>query len=259
MTTMPAASPCTQHLRHAMRTLLIDDEPAARDDLRRLLAAHPEVTIVGEAGRLAAAVELLRTADYNLVLLDVELRGGNAFDLLPHMRPDTRIVFVTAHSDYAVRAFEINALDYLVKPIAAARLAAALRRVTTNPGPREPARLAVTDLVNLKIGNGTTRIVALADIAQIESEENYSIVHLADGTRPVVRRTLIAWEDALPAVQFVRVHRTTIVNLARYRSSERPTERTTLLHLDGVAEPVRASFRYLPELRRRLAALGRKL
>lgn len=244
-----------------MRAILIDDEPAARDDLRRLLAAHPEVTIVGEAGRLAAAVELLRTADYHLVLLDVELRGGNAFDLLPHMRPETRIIFVTAHSDYAVRAFEINALDYLVKPIAAARLAAALRRATMGPSLREPApaRLTATDLVNLKIGNGTTRIVALADIAQIESEENYSIVHLADGTRPVVRRTLIAWEDALPERQFVRVHRTTIVNLARYSGSERPTERTTLLHLDGLNEPVRASFRYLPELRLRLAGLGRKL
>ncbi len=243
------------------RVLIIDDEPAARDDLRRLLNAHVDVQIVGEAGRFAAAEELLRTVDYDLVLLDVELRGGNAFDLLPQVRPETRIIFVTAYSHYAVRAFEINAVDYLVKPIAAPRLAAALRRATINPFPPAPApsRLTFADLVHLKIGNGTTRFVALADIASIESEENYSIVHAGNGARLVVRRTLKAWEDELPATHFVRVHRTTIVNLARYRGSDRSTERTTLLHFEGLVEPVRASFRYLPQLRLRLAALGQQL
>ena len=244
-----------------LRTLIIDDEPAARDDLRRLLAAHAEVAIAGEAGRLAAAEELLRTADYDLVFLDVELRGGTGFDLLPHVRPEARIVFVTAHAHYAVRAFEVNALDYLLKPIVAARLEAALLRVATNPGEPAPAAgsLIPTDLVHVKIGNGTTRFVALADIVAIESEENYSEARLGNGTRLLVRRTLKSWADMLPAGQFVRVHRTTIVNLSRYRGSDRQTEQTTLLHLDGLAEPVRASFRYLPDLRVRLAALGRDL
>jgi DNA-binding LytR/AlgR family response regulator len=113
--------------------------------------------------------------------------------------------------------------------------------------------------VHLKIGNGTTRFVALADIVVLESDENYSTVRLGDGSQLLVRRTMKMWEDALPPAQFARVHRTAIVNLARYRGAERQTEQTTLLHLDGVAEPVRASFRYLPELRSRLAALGRKL
>jgi two-component system, LytTR family, response regulator len=243
------------------RTLLIDDEPAARDDLRRLLGAHDEVRLVGEAGRLAEAEQLLRTVDYDLVLLDVELRGGTGFDLLPHVRPEARIIFVTAHSHYAVRAFEVNALDYLVKPIAAERLAAALRKIATAPVEPLPAppSLIPSDLVHLKVGNGTTRFVPLADIAAIESEENYSEARLANGTRLLVRRTLKAWEDALPAAQFVRVHRTTIVNLARYRGSDRQTDQTTLLHLEGLNEPVRASFRYLPDLRARLAALGRQL
>lgn len=244
-----------------LKALLIDDEPAARDDLRRLLAAHPEIEIVGEAGRFAAAEELLRTADYDLVLLDVELRGGTGFDLMPQVRLGARIIFVTAHAQYAVRAFEVNALDYLVKPIVAARLAGALRRVGSDTAETAPANrpLIPTDLVHLKIGNGTTRFVPLAEIAVIESDENYSAVRLGDGTGLLVRRTLKTWEDVLPAAQFVRVHRTTIVNLARYRGSDRPTERTTLLHLDGLDEPAQASFRYLPELRTRLAAFGRQL
>lgn len=242
-----------------MRTLIIDDEPTARDDLRRLLAAHAEVEIVGEAGRFGEAEVLLGSADYQLVLLDVELRGGTGFDLLPRVRPEARVIFVTAHSQYAVRAFEVNAVDYLVKPIAAARLEAALRRVEPNSVPPFAGALAQGDLVYLRIGNGTTRFVPLADIAAIESDENYTAVLLAGGNRLMVRRTLKSWEEALPPVQFVRVHRATIINLARFRGSDRQTDETTLLHLEGLPEPVRGSFRYLPDLRSRLATLGHVL
>ncbi len=244
-----------------LKAALIDDEPAARDDLRRLLAAHPEIVVAGEAGRVAVAEEVLRAGGYDLVFLDVELRGGTGFDLLPHVRPEARVIFVTAHSHYAVRAFDINALDYLVKPISAARLAEALRRIALAPAVELPAppTLVATDLVHLKVGNGTTRFVALADIAVIESDENYSSVRLANGAHLLVRRTLKAWEDYLPQGQFVRVHRTTIINLARYRGSDRPSDRTTMLHLDGVSEPIAASYRFLPELRERLAAIGREM
>lgn len=243
-----------------LRALLIDDEPTARDDLRRLLAAHPAVTIVGEAGRLTAAEALLLNADYDLVLLDVELRGGTAFDLLPHVRPSAQIVFVTAHSHYAVRAFEINAVDYLVKPISAPRLAAALARLALPPSePTPPTHLAPGDLIHLKLGNGTTRFVPLASLVAIESNENYTTAHLADATRLLVRRTMLAWESSLPAAHFVRVHRTTIINLDRYRGSVRQTDETTLLYVDGLSDPVRASFRYLPALRAALAASQRAL
>lgn len=242
-----------------MRTLIIDDEPAARDDLRRLLAAHPEIEIVGEAGRFAEAEELLGTTDYQLVLLDVELRGGTGFELLPRVRPEARVIFVTAHSQYAVRAFEVNAVDYLVKPIAAARLEAALRRVEPSSAPPFAGALTQGDLIHLRIGNGTTRFVPLADIVAIEADENYTAVHLAGGNHLMVRRTLKSWEEALPPAQFVRVHRATIINLARFRGSDRQTDETTLLHLDGLTEPVRGSFRYLQEVRQRFASLGWKI
>lgn len=242
-----------------MRTLIIDDEPAAREDVRRLLAAHPEIEIVGEAGRFAEAEELLSSADYQLVLLDVELRGGTGFELLPRVRPEARVIFVTAHSQYAVRAFEVNAVDYLIKPITAARLEDALRRVEPSSASPFAGSLVQSDLVYLRIGNGTTRFVPLADIAAVESDENYTAVLLAGGNRLLVRRTLKSWEEALPPAQFVRVHRATIINLARFRGSDRQTDETTLLHLDGLAEPVRASFRYLQDVRQRFASLGWKI
>lgn len=247
-----------------MKALLIDDEPPARAALRGLLRAHPEITLAGEADTIQAATTRLGAADYNLVFLDVQLRGGTGFDLVPFVRPEARIIFVTAFDQHAVRAFEVNALDYLIKPVSPQRLAEALRRHSTPPieppasGPAAPA-MASGDFVYLRMGNGTSRFVALADIAVIGSNENYTEAHLADGTHLLVRRTMKAWEDTLPATHFVRVHRTTIINLARYRGADRQSYETTLLHLDGLAEPVRASFRYLQELRERLGALGRQM
>lgn len=246
-----------------MRALIVDDESPARAALRGLLRAHPEIAVVGEADTIEGGVERLGAADYDLVLLDVHLRGGTGFDLVPFVRPEARIIFITASDQHAVRAFEVNALDYLIKPVRPQRLADALRRVSgaalASPVPAAPTpRLTPRDFVYVRIGNGTSRFVALADLALIVSNENYSEAHLGDGTRLLVRRTMKAWEDALPATDFVRVHRTAIVNLARYRGADRQSYETTLLHVDGLTEPVRASFRYLPELRERLAALGRQ-
>jgi two-component system LytT family response regulator len=246
------------------RVLIIDDESPARAALRAMLREHPEISVVGEAETLTEAQALVTSADYDLVLLDVQLIGGTGFDLLPLIRPDARIVFVTAFDQFAVRAFEVNALDYLVKPVRPQRLAEALRRSGVPAAERPPLpspapALRPDDLVHLIIGNGSTRLVPLADIVCFESDSNYSAAHLVDGTKLLVRRTMKSWEDALPACHFVRVHRSAIINLLRYRGSDRESFETTLLHLVGQTQPVRASFRYMEELRTRLAALGRQL
>jgi two-component system LytT family response regulator len=238
------------------RTLIIDDEPPARAALRGLLRAHVDFVLAGEADTLAEAKKRLAVHDYDLVLLDIQLRGGTGFDLLPCVWPEARIIFVTACDQHAVRAFEVNALDYLIKPVRPERLADALRRLAPSPSAKPWPALAPNDLVHVKLGNGTTRLIALPEIAMIEACENYSEVHLGDGTRLLVRRTMKTWEDTLPASHFVRVHRGTIINLSRYRGADRESYETTLLRLEGLAEPVRASFRYLPELRMRLVALG---
>lgn len=247
-----------------MKALIVDDEAPARAALRGLLRDHPEITLAGEADTIAEAATRLVGGDYDLVFLDVQLRGGTGFDLLPFVRPEAKIIFVTAFDRYAARAFEVNALDYLIKPVRPSRMAETLRRLTAaSPDSRSPlvvpAVLAPDDLVHLKCGNGTTRFVGLPDIAAIESDENYTTVHLGDGSRLLVRRTMKTWEETLPASHFVRVHRGTIVNLSRYRGADRESDATTLLHLAGLADPVRASYRYVPELTVRLIALGRQL
>jgi two-component system LytT family response regulator len=112
------------------------------------------------------------------------------------------------------------------------------------------------DRLLLRLGSGNERFIRLSDIRQVVSCENYSEVHLGGGEHVLVRKTLAAWEAELPAAHFARVHRTTIVNVARVTRIERLTEATSHVHLDGVARPATASYRYLPALREALARRG---
>jgi len=242
--------------------LLIEDEATARADLRAKLAAHPDVTVLAEAATLRSARALLARTDYDLVFLDIQLVGGSAFDLVPDVRPGARIVFVTAYDHHALRAFEINALDYLLKPVAPARLAEALRRLATIPAPADEAAeqippgpaLRPDDTVYLRSGL-RARFAPVADISVISARDNYSEVQLADGAKIFLRKSLKAWEDTLPVTHFMRVHRTQIVNLARVTRYERDGDEHTRLHVEGAAEPVPASRERWSELRQRLGAL----
>ena len=247
---------------HALRALLIEDEAPARADLRAKLAAHPEVVILAEAATIGSARALLARTDYELVFLDIQLVGGNSFELVPDVRPGARIIFVTAYDSYALRAIEINALDYLLKPVKPERLAEALRRLGTAPAPAgevaigSPSGPALRpeDVVYLRSGL-RARFTPVADISVITARDNYTDVHLADGSKVFLRKSLKAWEDTLPATQFMRVHRTQIVNLARVVRYQRDGDEHTLLYVAGVAEPVPASRYRWSELRERLSAI----
>jgi two-component system LytT family response regulator len=252
-----------------LRALLIDDEADALADLRLSLAAHrTDMEITGEALTLDAAEGALAQSNYDVVFLDVQLRGGTAFDLVPRIRPEARIVFVTGHDTYALRAFEVNALDYLLKPIAPERLATAVARVvaafakaqrgteTENEADGATVPLRPNDVVYLRTGTHG-RFVSLDQISAIEAEQNYSAARLADGTRLLLRRTLKSWEELLPASHFMRVHRTAIANLARVQRYERDREERTLLFLTGVNEPLAASRKLWPELQEKLGKLRR--
>ncbi len=242
-----------------IRTLLIEDEPAARTILRRMLAAHPEVSIAGEAAGLPAARALLARNNYDVVFLDIELEGGSGFDLVPHVWREARIIFVTAHDRHALRAFEVNALDYLLKPVRAWRLAESLRRVAVRPAEPRPASappLADGDLVLLQ-SSPHQRMAAVHDILAIEAQQNYSLVRLADGSRELVRRSLKNWVARLPAESFLRVHRTVLVNLQHLSSYRRGGPKTVTLHVTGLRRAVPVSRACWAEVQRRRPALPR--
>lgn len=242
------------------RTLIIDDEPLAREEMHRLLGEQAAINVVGEADDIASAQKRLATHDYDLVFLDIDLGGGNGFDLVRHVHPAARIIFATAHNEFAVRAFEINALDYLLKPVLAKRLTTSLDRLKqTAPAvdvsePSLPA-LDDNDRVLLKNDRGV-RFVMLAHIAAITASDNYTDVSIVDGSHFLVRRPLSAWEAALPAAAFLRVHRQTIINLGQIERMDAPSGGQPTLRMRGMSAPVQCSHRRAPELRRHLDSGG---
>ena len=249
-----------------LRVILIERDPRDRAALRILLAQQGNV-VVAEAAAFDIGRTLLVRANYDVAFCGVNLVGGSGFDLIRYRHPGARFIFVTRHPEHARRAYDVNASDFLVKPVTPARLSEALRRIaasqlhdlwqvaeTTDPAPRA----ALAAQVPLRLDHATIRNVALAEIILVASCQNYSHVQLR-GARYVVRETMKSWEQRLPDDHFVRVHRHVIIGLAHYRAAEVVSSGTSHLKLEGIQAPVPASYRYLPQLRRRLAALGQRL
>ena len=188
-----------------MKAIIIDDERLARAELRRLLVAHPEIEIVGEACNGEEALALIGQTSPDLLLLDIQMPGMTGFDVLERLDDIPQVIFTTAYDAYAIKAFEVNALDYLMKPIPPARLAAALSKVRPRSGPTRLERVFVRD-------GDRCWIVALPDIFLLESEGNYTRVCF-DGQRPLIRRSRNALESQLDPAVFFRANRQQILNL----------------------------------------------
>lgn len=199
-----------------MKTLLVDDERLARAELRRLLAAHTEVEIIGEAANADEAAAAIAKRSPDLLFLDIQMPGRNGFELLAALPHPPRVIFTTAYDEYAFRAFEVSAVDYLLKPIDAARLAQALQRLR-EPAPEPTSRVEPTrrlgedDQVLLRDGDNCW-FVRLREIQVFESEGNYTRVLFA-GQRPLVPRSLNSLEERLDPQVFFRANRQQIINL----------------------------------------------
>ena len=196
-----------------MKALIIDDEPPARRELRRLLSEFPWIEIVGECGNIVEAASKVEALTPELLFLDIQMPGGSGFDLLTRLEHVPRVIFTTAHDEHAVRAFEVNALDYLLKPIDPARLSAALARVTdagvaTGVEPRSDAPLQ-----QLFLRDGSQCwFVPLREVRLLTSEGNY--VRLSWGARhPLLGRPLSTLERRLDPKRFFRANRGQIINL----------------------------------------------
>lgn len=205
-----------------MHALLIDDEVSARADLREQLAAHPGVTIVGEAATIGSARALLASVDYDLVFLDVQLIGGEGFQLVSLVRPGAHIIFATAHERYAARAFACNAVDYLLKPIDPGRLAEAVRRATEAHDRNEsPLRPAVPHLPASHAASPTPFDPPTVNRVP-PVPESFSEVVLVDHERVFLRQCLEAWEDSLPPAHALRVEHA-LKRTVRYVRDSEPT------------------------------------
>ena len=237
--------------RHAV---LVDDERLARRELRTLLEeAHAgQVDVVGEAGSVSDAARLLQTTGADVVFLDIQLAGETGMDLVPLLGVDVDLVFVTAHDEYTLRAFEVNALDYLLKPVVPERLAVTVNRLM-GASPAPPTREEVTyeDRLFLRLGEERA-FVRVRDIMAIEADGDASTLRLAPHlTRTPSPKSLREWEQRLPERYFVRIHRSTIVKLEYVERLEPWTQASQHVFLRGVREPLTMSRRYGARLKHR--------
>jgi two-component system LytT family response regulator len=200
--------------------LIVDDERICRSGILRLLAADPEIEIAGECANGLDAVAAIRARRPRLVFLDIQMPEMDGFEVLRALAPDETpaVIFVTAYDQYAIQAFEVNALDYLLKPFSDERFVRALARAKTAPrqglaalleGAKRPMRFVVRS-------GGRARFIDVVDVDWIESAENYVCLH-SGAESGLLRETMNSLEARLQDAQFVRIHRTLLVNAGHIR------------------------------------------
>ena len=240
-----------------MRVLIVDDEPLAVALLRELLTTDPSVTIVGEASSGRAAIKAIREHRPDLVFLDIEMPGINGFQVVESLQSDDHmplIVFATAFDEYAVDAFDVNAVDYVLKPIELSRLQRALSRVRDRivdgskerllraiaaANSREGSVTSITDalvdhpeaLGRLPVRQGdSVQLLDLDDIDWVDAAGDYMCVH-AQGTTHILRCTMKQLSDRLALGPFARIHRSTLVNLNKIQKITPLSKGECMLHL----------------------------
>ncbi|HEX3266454.1 MAG TPA: LytTR family DNA-binding domain-containing protein [Gaiellaceae bacterium] len=211
-----------------IRALLVDDEAPARSELRYLLATHPEVEIVGEAASAAEALKLAAAVPYDVVFIDIEMPGLSGLDAarLVHGRTGApQLVFVTAHEQYAIEAFAVEALDYLLKPVDPERLAQVVRRLGRQPG-------AAATVAKIPVmSGGETVLLAWEELHFARADGDYCRVHTYDRSY-LCTKSLRELQQTLPGDRFARIHRSYLVNLGKVAAVRRPASDRLRLTLD---------------------------
>ncbi len=237
-----------------LKTIIVDDSKVIRTELKLMLAEFPEIIVTGEAANVAQAVTLLEQQRPNVIFLDIQLNNETGFDLLEKTNITSKIIFITAHNHYAIRAFEVNALDYLLKPIQKDRLKKAIDRLIPQDeeveGPK--SKIAYDDVVYLMI-NHSLKFIKIASIKSIIAEGKYSFIIHGDKRKDLASKTLLEWEKILPEKYFLRIHRSTIVNFEHVDKVKKCPNNTHEVYVKEVEEPFTMSRRYAAKLKSMLS------
>ena len=232
------------------KALIVDDERLARLSLRTLLEQLSEIEIVGEADDVPTAIIAIERLQPDVVFLDIQMPGQNGFQLVEQANFSGKFIFVTAYDEYALRAFEINALDYLMKPVSLDRLKTAMERldlpVENTASTQE--QLTYDDQLFTTVGT-KMQFLKINQIVLIQSDGDYTNVYMNKGTHGLVNKTMKEWEERLPAHHFVRVHRTSIINTEYIENIDKWFNYSYRVVLKGMEEPVVISRRYAKKLK----------
>jgi two-component system, LytTR family, response regulator len=240
-------------LKKTYRTLVVDDERLARNDIVSLLKEYPDIVIVGEASDTPSALKAIEQLDPELIFLDIQMPGQSGFDLLNAADTGAKVIFVTAFDEYALRAFEVNALDYLMKPVNPKRLRSALEKLELNESPEfiHTRKLKYDDNLFLQV-NTTMKFIRVNTLVCINASGDYSEIITDDGHRGLTLKSMKEWESRLPENYFCRIHRSTIVNLELITKVEKWFNNSYRLHLKGIEAPMVMSRRYAVKLKEKM-------
>ena len=242
-------------MKAKLKTILVDDEPYARTELFELLQPHSHVEVVGEASNLTEAIALIETQRPDVVFLDIEMNGESGFELLNQSDIEFKTVFVTAYNQYAIRAFEVNAIDYLLKPVNPQRLAQTIKKLSDQlvaeyAATSELPKLTAEDRLLITL-NRKMSFIKICDIKYILAAGDYSEIVTTNNEHALVQRKMREWEIQLPEKNFQRVHRTTIINLDFVDKIERYGKENAIVFLKGVEKHLDISKNFLAELKSR--------
>ena len=285
-----------------IRAIIVDDERLARVNLKRLLEPFPDIEIAGEAESCASAVEAINLYKPELIFLDIQLGGETGFDLLEMINNSISVIFVTAYDEYAIRAFEVNAADYLLKPVKPDRLRVSVDRIIQehkerlelkdgkqHNGEREPNDpkdskestgstgskdstgsagsagsagstgqkdlknapkvFEYSDTIYVHLNNSTSKFIKISSITYIEPVGNYTRIVTTEGKRCMVLKTLKQWIEELPSRYFIRIHRSSIVNLEQVDHIEKHANTYHKVYLKNLKEPLEVSRRFASQIK----------
>jgi len=237
------------------RAIIVDDEKLAREDLKLVLSKFTEILIVGEADKLKTAENLCNELKPDLLFLDIKLKGEIGFELLSRIYKGIKIIFVTAFDEFAVRAFEVNALDYLLKPISEERLKLTLEKLFNEDeadNENSDQKLEINDSIFIQL-NHNHQFLKIRDIIVINSASDYTEIITNDYKKHLTAKPMREWESRLPERNFCRIHRSTIINLNYIENVEEWFNNTYSVKIKGIDKPYNMSRNYASKIKKILS------
>jgi two-component system LytT family response regulator len=243
-------------MKDVIKSVIVDDVESMRMVLKKLLSNFDKIQIIGEASNFEEAEDLINEEQPDLLFLDIDLNGLTSLDLLSKISYNPMVIFITSHGDFAIRAFELNAVDYLLKPISLDRLTRAIEKVTNKWEETENwsedvnSRFGSDHIILLGFDNKLS-FIRINEINYIEAYGNYTKVHLNDGRLSVTYNSIKNWEARLPEELFIQIHRSSIINLQNVVRIEKWANDTGRLYMKGIDKPFEVSRNYFFQIKKK--------
>ncbi len=240
-------------MKEKISAIIIDDERLARKELASMLSEFPNISILGEADDVKSAVEQIEKHNPDVIFLDIQMPGESGFDLLNKLDKELKVIFVTAYDEYAIKAFEINALDYLLKPINPERLKNSLERLDSKEKETKDFSKPINYEDHLLITiNSKLKFIPVKSIVAISAAGDYSNLIFANGKKGLTLKTMKEWEKRLPTNNFSRIHRSNIINLNYVDHIEEWFNNSFKVYLNKNSLSLIMSRRYVSNLKNKM-------